>query len=49
MKTQIKFTRSNEINDIFSFIDENNEIDYISFPRTMDINIEDVINYLNNK
>jgi len=49
MKTQIKFTRSNEINDIFSFIDDNNEIDYISFPRTMDMSIEDVADYLNNK
>ncbi len=48
MKTQIEFIRSNEINDIFKFIDENKEIDYISFPRTMDMKIEDIINYLNN-
>lgn len=47
MKTNIEFVRQNEVNDIFSFLDENGNIDYISFPRTMEMTIEDVNNFLN--
>lgn len=47
MITIIKHLRQNEINDIFEFIDNNGEIDYISFPRTMEMSISDVECYLN--
>ena len=47
MKTNIKHLRQNSINDIFQFIDENGGIDYISFPRTMEMSISDVECYLN--
>lgn len=47
MKTEIKFLYQNEVNDVFSFTNENGDTDYISFPRTMGMSVEDVDNYLN--
>ena len=47
MKTQITFIRSDEVNDIFSYIDENGEVEYTKFPRTMEMSLEDVENFIN--
>lgn len=47
MKTNIIFLRQNAVNDIFQYTDENGDIDYISFPRTMEMTKEDVEQYLN--
>ena len=47
MKTNIKFIRQSEVRDIFSFLDENAEIDYIDFPRTMEMSLIEVEDYLN--
>jgi len=43
----VQYLRYDEINDIFSYIGEKNEVKYISFPRTMEMNVIDVENYLN--
>ena len=45
--TNVQYLRSNEINDIFSYTDKNNETKYISFLRIMRMNVIDVENYLN--
>jgi hypothetical protein len=45
--TNIQFVRNNEVNDIFSYLDKNNELQYTYFLRTMRMSIEDVKNYLN--
>jgi hypothetical protein len=47
MKTQITFVRSDEVNDIFSYIDESGEIEYTKFPRTMEMTVTEVEDYLN--
>ncbi len=47
MKTNIIFLRQNAVNDIFQYTDENGKIDFISFPRTMEMTKEDVEQYLN--
>ncbi len=47
MATEIKFVRQTEIHDIFSFVDENGETNYTSFPRTMEMTLDDVESYLN--
>lgn len=47
MKTQIKYIRSNGVNDIFSFIDENGLEDFIKFPRSMEMTESEVEEYLN--
>ncbi len=46
MMTNVKYLRSNEIDDIFSFTNEKKEMDYIKFPRSMDMNVNDVIDHL---
>jgi hypothetical protein len=45
--SNIQFVRSNEVNDIFSYIDENNDLQYINFPRTMGMSTNDVFEHLN--
>lgn len=47
MKTNVKYLRSNEIEDIFSFTNEEKETEYIKFPRSMEMNINDVNDHLN--
>ena len=44
---QVKYIRSNEINDIFSFIDKNGSEEIIKFPRTMEMSISDVEEHIN--
>ena len=46
MKTNVKFLRSNEIEDIFSF-EENGAIDYVKFPRSMEMTKEEVEAHIN--
>lgn len=45
--TNVKFLYQNEINDIFSYIDEDKEVQYTSFPRSMGMTAEEVSQYLN--
>lgn len=46
MEANVQYLRSNEINDIFSYTNEKNETEYITFPRTMEMSIIDVENYI---
>ena len=39
---KVEYVRSNEINDIFKKTFANGEVDYITFPRTMEMKIEDL-------
>ena len=47
MKINIVKIRSNEIEDIFSYRDDNNEEQIVRFPRTMEMTEEEVEEYLN--
>lgn len=43
----VQFVRQDEINDIFSYTDENNEVQYTKFPRTMEMSCKEVEDFLN--
>ena len=50
--TNIKHSGSNEINDIFSFINKDEEKEFIYFPRSMEVKAEDIYDFFkitNNK
>lgn len=45
--TNIEHIRSNGVNDIFKFINDKGEEDLIKFPRTMEMRVDDVSEWLN--
>lgn len=45
---KVKYIRSNEIQDIFSYLDKQGEEQYISFPRTMEMGEQDVKEHIEN-
>jgi len=47
MKVDVKYIRSNGINDIFSYHNEDGTLEYIQFPRTMEMNLEEVEEHIN--
>jgi glycosylphosphatidylinositol transamidase (GPIT) subunit GPI8 len=46
MVNHVKYVRSDEVNDIFSYVDKEGEVDYLKFPRTMEMNVNGVEEWL---
>ena len=42
----VKFVRQDEVDDIFSYIDCTGEVEYLKFPRTMEMTVQDVDDWL---
>ena len=38
----VKYVRSNEINDIFSYVNCEGIVEYLTFPRSMEMSVETV-------
>lgn len=47
MKTNVEFVRMNELEMIFSFIDENGIKNYVTFPVSMEMNVTTVEDWIN--
>jgi hypothetical protein len=47
MNTKVQFIRQDEVNDIFSYIDVNNKLQFTRFPRSMQMSVEDVEDFIN--
>lgn len=47
MVTDVKFIQQNEVNDVFSYIDEDGHKQYTSFPRSMYMTEGEVEDFLN--
>ena len=47
MKTNVELVRSNELEMIFSFIDENGIKNFVKFPVSMEMNVETVEFWIN--
>jgi hypothetical protein len=46
MLNYVKYVKSNEVNDIFSYINMEGEVEYLKFPRTMEMNVKLVEEWL---
>jgi len=42
----VKFVRQDEVNDYFSYVNCEGETEYLKFPRTMEMNVSDVEQWL---
>lgn len=43
----VKYVRSNEVNDIFSYINCEGKTEYLTFPKSMEMNVNDLDEWLN--
>ena len=46
MLNYVKYVRSNEVNDIFSYINCEGKTEYLTFPRSMEMTVESVDEWL---
>jgi hypothetical protein len=47
MKVDVKYVRSNELEDIYSYRTEEGKLEYTKFPRTMEMTVREVYDYIN--